>query len=176
MKPLLLTLIFLLKTCNIFGQCAVETITDDSGITYYMANKEQIYQGDYLDDAVLIAFGQLTVMQKPTNKELLKFILTITVGSDDENMIVPRKLTISFKNYSSISLDAQTINKPKYNNQTRIESCGFSLSLTDYEQLHKSAISSIKIEDTRTNKSITSNPYEYLFLEQANCIAKKIKR
>ena len=176
MKYIFLLPIFLMITYNIFGQCSVEMTTDDSGITYYMANKEQIYQSDFLDDGVIIAFGQLTVMQKPENNKLLIFVLTITIGADEELMIIPRKLTISFKDYSSIILNAQTLNKPKYTDQTRIESCGFKLSLADYGQLHKKAIASIKIEDTRTNKSITTNPYEYLFVEQANCLAKNLKR
>lgn len=176
MKPIILFSMFFLITWNMFGQCAVETITEDDGTTYYQADKEQLYQSDDLADGVLMAFGQLTVLQHPENKKLMSFVMTIHVGADDGFMIIPRKLTIAFKDYTLLTVIAETLDKPTVGDQWEIQSCGFRLTLVDYGNLHKKAISSIKIEDTRTKKSITSNPYEYLFKEQADCIAKNIKR
>lgn len=173
---ILLTTFFLFFCFKIFGQCAIEIVKDDNGTTYYLAEKEKIYMSDLLGDGILIAFGQLTVIQHHENKELLKFVLSIFVGGNEELVLVPRKITISFKDYSSISLFAETLNKPKYNDVGEIQSCGFRLTLDEYGQLHKKSISSIKIEDTRTDKNFITQPYENIFIEQANCIAKKIVR
>jgi len=45
-------------------------------------------------------------------------------------MIVPGKRNISFKDYSSITVNAETINKPVFTKDQEIESCGFNFRLS----------------------------------------------
>jgi len=158
------------------SKCNVEKGSLDNGSIFYAHGKEVIYKNADLEWGILVALVRIFVIQSPTDKDLLQFLMRIDVGkSGSKKMVVPRKISIVFMDYSGIDLMAESMKAPTKSGEIYFEHSTFRLHTDSYLKIMKNSIKTITIIDSRENRELTCQPYKDILLEQANCIGAELE-
>lgn len=159
-----------------FSQCNVGCDVLEDGTKYFMAAKEKLYVNEDFEYGILAAYVQLVVIQHPVEKDLLQFVMYINVGrSGSKQMIVPRQIKIFFTDGTTIELMAESLESPRMVSNIYMQQSTFRLNTSYYTTLQTKSLTKVIIIDNRANNQLVCTPYKDLLIEQANCIASKLK-
>jgi hypothetical protein len=164
----------LFSITSLKAQCNLKTSRNAAGAAVREANFEVLYKnvgnnndGDYSLGSVQ-AQARLFTMQSSSTPKFWGLQVGVAAGRSRERSIVPRRLIFSFKNGSSLTLDAAS-----YEDVDGIQMCTFDLTQQDRNTL-RSPIQEVQIVDTRTQKAYTSNQqyglYDGVLAEQGKCL------
>lgn len=174
MKKTFIVFLFAFSSINLYSQCSVVKIPIDSDIAF-TAKSENIYRNEDLENGLLGAYFQLSVIQNGNNNNLLKFGCIVKVLSKRPKApLVPRQIVVVFDNGEEIALTANTNDLTQPQAGITQNQCNYNFTSAEFKLFQTKAISRIIIKDNRTNEQITCNPYPALVQEQANCIASKL--
>ena len=160
----------------VVGQCNVKTRDGGEQIAYD-AEREELYKNEDLENGLFTVLGGNTLFFNKTDKELhTSHVIRIYVGTlGGKKEIIPRQLTITFSNNSSITLTADNISDPQLIGRVRLIACGFRLTYKETMSIIDYDIKSMTITDNRTEQSFRFQPYSKIFKEQFECIVVKAK-
>jgi hypothetical protein len=168
-KTVLLIFSFILISIESYSQCSVSRTSDETD--FIILNKsESIYKNEDLENGLKAVFANCKLIVNKIDKNKVKFRICIRyVKTADQPIIVPRSMSIRLKNGQSLSYEASTYDS-RYNNGAKIEECYFNITLSDKSLLQENPIVALIIKDTRTNLSLSTNPFSSLFQEQIKCL------
>lgn len=177
MKSILLSIItFSVFSASSYSQCNVTVKKAEDGALIYTAQKEVVYKDEQYESGILFASLQLEVKQHPTDSELLQFYLYAwVVRKGNKPLVVPRKIKVTFSDYSTLDLFADIYKDPMELQGAMVHVCEYKLNSEKYIQFLEKSILEIVITDNRSGESITCSPFSDLLKEQAKCIANRLK-
>lgn len=158
------------------SQCTVQSSSLTDGTLIYEASYENIFKNKDLENGIQAAYLKLVVYQNGTDNNKLQFFINVNSAKKGAKaLLVPRKLIVNFNDGSNINIEAEDLEQIKSQNGFYMQASLFRINSRMFEDLQVKSITNVVVSDTRTNESFNGTPYSNLVLQQANCIASKIK-
>lgn len=152
---------------NISAQCNVNTLSI-ADLTIYRANYEEIYHNKDLHNGLVSV--RVSAYYVKRGDIVVVMLDVLYAKSSIQKLIVPRKIRIVFQDGSVQELIANKQETPNLGAGVTAEKCSFIIAPVNLDAIIDKGISSLIVIDTRTDESITTNPYANLLKEQVGCV------
>ncbi|MFD3003107.1 hypothetical protein ACFS7Z_22280 [Pontibacter toksunensis] len=163
-----LTSLLLFITISAFSQCSVGVDKADDILVYYSRFERILVKKGIRDNGDLTeGYQTASVRFLVLGKEKKNYVLEVTTDGDGRWLprVIPRRLTITAANGTSINLNAG-------NSRVMNGSTLYSFILnSEQREFLKNSITGFQVIDTRTDEKIFTKPvYDKIMAEQIACL------